>query len=268
MRWLLLVCVAACGSEIAVVPQGGLDRAVSAPGPVVLTAFQSEWNGSPDDLTEYITPVAVELYNNSPYEVRVSYGDFSLTDQRGFRYAAINPFVPASQLSELEKPVLLAGRGGASMGSAGRGGGFSHGGGRGSWSSGGGGRGVVVGPPLGRRSYGYVGGGRGWNGYSVYGGLRGWYPGWPIWRDPWLWGASRWVMFWGPGYYPDRPSRDVIDQALPEGVLAPGGRVNGYLYFQKATDRSRNLGLTWEAHDPRSNSVIGLAAVGLEVRER
>src|SRR2546423_5202148 len=120
MRWLLLVFVAACGSEIAVVPQGGLERAVSAPGPVVLTAFWSQWNGYPEDLTDYITPVAVELYNNSPYEVRVSYGDFSLTDQRGFRYAAINPFVPAAQLGELEKPVLLAARGGSFSGLGGR----------------------------------------------------------------------------------------------------------------------------------------------------
>jgi hypothetical protein len=269
MRWLLFVVVAACSTEIAVVPRGGLDRAVSAPGPVILTAFSSEWNGNPDDLTEYITPIAVELYNSSPYEVRVSYGDFALNDERGFRYAAINPFVPASQLSELEKPVLLAARGGGGGGGGRGGGGFGHStGGRssGTWSSGGGGHGIVVGPPSGRRSYGYVGGGRGWSGYTVHGGLRGWYPGLPYWRDPWLWGGG--VIWWGPGYYPDRPSRDVIDAALPEGVLSPGGRVNGYLYFQKATDRSRNLGLTWEAHDPRTNTVVGMANVALEVRER
>src|SRR5678816_937472 len=94
MRFLLLLFAAACGPQIAVVPQGGLDRAVSAPGPVTLTALYSEWSGSPDDLTEYLTPIAVELYNPGPYEVRVSYADFSLHDERGFRYAAINPFVP------------------------------------------------------------------------------------------------------------------------------------------------------------------------------
>ena len=51
-------------------------------------------------------------------------------------------------------------------------------------------------------------------------------------------------------------------------TVAPGGRVNGFLYFQKATDRSPILGLSWEAHDPRSNGIIGMASVGLEVRER
>jgi hypothetical protein len=268
MRWLLLLCVAACGPEIAVVPRGGVERAVSAPGPVTLTAFWSQWDGVPDDLPDYITPIAVELYNSGPYEVRVSYGDFSLTDERGFRYAAINPFIPAAQLSELEKPVLLAARGGSFSGMGRSGGGYSRSTGRSTWSSGGMGRGVTVGPPSGRRGYGYVGRGGGWSGYTIHGGLRGWYPGVPWWHDPWLWPGSRWVFFWGPGYYPDRPSRDVIDQALPEGVLAPGGRVNGYLYFQKATDRSRNLGLVWEAHEPRSNGVVGMASVGLEVRER
>ena len=59
---------------------------------MTLTAFASEWTGYPDDLTEYITPVAVELFNAGPYEVRVSYADFALRDGRGFRYAAINRY--------------------------------------------------------------------------------------------------------------------------------------------------------------------------------
>jgi hypothetical protein len=262
MRPLLLVALAGCSSQIAVVPQGGLDRAVAASGPVTLTVFPSEWTGSPDDLTDFLTPIAVELYNAGPYEVRVSYADFSLTDERGFRYAAINPFLPAQLGQTEQKPVLLAARGG--FGGFGRGGGgFSH-----SYGRSGGGR-IVVGPPAVHRSYGggYLGRG-GWRGYSIYGGIRGYYPGWAYWRDPFFYPPSRWVYFWGPGYYPARPSRDVIEAALPEGVLAPGGHVNGFLYFQKATDRSRQLGLGWEAHEPRQNGLVGMATVSLEVRER
>jgi hypothetical protein len=267
MRFMVLL-LAACSTEIAIAPQGGLEAAVSAPGPVTLTAFYTQWSGSPDDLTDYITPVAVELYNPSPYEVRVSYADFSLRDERGFRYSAINPFLP-NQLGQIDAPVMLASRGGGGGGGGGRGGGGFHGGGA-RPSSSGGWHGVSVGPPGGRRGgYGYGYGRGGWHGYSIYGGAHAFYPGWPWWRDPFLYPVSPWVLMWGPGYYPsDQPSRDVVEQALPEGVLSPGGRVNGYLYFQKATDRGKSLLLGWEAHEIRYNGLIGNASVALQVIER
>jgi hypothetical protein len=77
------------------------------------------------------------------------------------------------------------------------------------------------------------------------------------------------VFWWGPGYYPsERPSADVIASALPEGVLEPGGRANGFLYFQKATDRSERLDLAWEAHDARTGNFVGTAHLPLQVVER
>jgi hypothetical protein len=32
------------------------------------------------------------------------------------------------------------------------------------------------------------------------------------------------------------PTRDMLSQALPEGVVSPGGRVSGFLYFERVED--------------------------------
>jgi hypothetical protein len=260
---LFVLALAGCGPQFAVVPQGGMPTAMGSSGSITVTAFAEQWSADPDDLADYLTPIAVELYNAGPYEVRVSFADFALRDERGFRFAAINPFIPAALgRLELERGPLLAARGG-----------FGGRGGFGSHAARGGGR-IVVGPPSGRRwgGYGHIGWGGGWSGYHIAGGLRGYYgPGFGYWYGPGSYPPfyGQWVWWWGPAYYPSpRPSADVLSFALPEGVLAPGGRVNGYLYFQKATDHARVLDLSWEAHEARSGGVVGSAAVRMQVLER
>lgn len=301
---------AACGPEWAVVPHGGMDRVIAkGEGPaagVTMVAFANQWDAYPYDLADYVTPIAVELYNPGPYEVRVSYVDLALRDQSGFRYGAINPYIPATTVGENDsilprpgKPVLLAANG--NMVVAGPiGGGFRGGGGvrigapsmgRG-WSGGvrvgppGGGfhggmsgsmfgaprGGVIVGAPGVHRpdGWGYVGGG--WNGYLVHGGLRPYY-GWGVgyWGGPWIYPPyySDWVFMWGPAYYPARPSTEVLSLGLPEGVLPAGAHVSGFLYFKRATGAHQGaLDLSWEVHDARSGASLGSLHVPLEVVHR
>jgi hypothetical protein len=306
MRRLALMCTwfaIGCGPEFAVVPHGGIDRVIAqGEGPaagVTMVAFANQWDAYPYDLANYVTPIAVELYNPGPSEVRVSYIDLALRDQSGFRYAAINPYIPATTVGETSSPppVLLAANG--NMVVAGRmgGGGFHGGGGfRGvgapsvGRSYGGairvgppgaighGGiigppRGVVVGPPGGRRpgfGWGYVGGG--WNGYLVHGCLRPYY-GWGIgyWGGPWIYPPyyGDWVFMWGPAYYPARPSTEVLSLGLPEGVLPAGAHVSGFLYFKRATGAHQGaLDLSWEVHDARYGASLGSLHVPLEVVRR
>jgi hypothetical protein len=129
--------------------------------------------------------------------------------------------------------------------------------------------GVYVGPG-GVRSWGY--GGRGWNGYLVVGGLRPYYGfGVGYWGGPWFYPPyySDWVYAWGPAYYPTRPSTDVLTLGLPEGVLPPGARVSGFLYFKRATASRRGLlDLSWDAHDARTGAGLGTLHVPLVVVPR
>jgi hypothetical protein len=282
MRFMsLALLLAACGPEFAVVPHDGRP-AISANAPTgsTLTAFANQWDGYPDDLADYVTPISVELYNPGPNEIRVLYCDFVLKDAGGHRYGAINPFTP-SMLGridfELDKPVMLAGRGG---GGGGHGGGGFHGGG-----------GYHGGAP--RAAFGYHGGFHTggmsismgprlrWGvapiyhgpGFIYYGGLRTWYgSGAMYWGGPWsvpLW-YNDWVYYWGPQYYPYRPSADVLQLALPEGVIPPGGKVDGFLYFKRATAGSGgDLDLAWEMYDAKTNQALGTLHVPLvAVRSR
>jgi hypothetical protein len=321
--FLRLVCLStlalgACAPELAVVPPNGMDRVVAQLNGITLVAFANQWDGYPYDLTDYVTPIAVELYNPGPTEIRVSYADLALRDQSGFRFAAINPFLPATlgandtpllaPLAEAPaddaSPVLLAANGPVLLASAHFGGGggvhaapAARMGGAGPRMvapppPAGGGR--MIGPPPaggfggpgrpilapqgvhgglwmgGGRHWGY--GGRAWNGYLVVGGLRPYYGfGVGYWGGPWFYPPyyNDWVFAWGPAYYPSRPSTDVLTLGLPEGVLPPGARVSGFLYFKRATgSRNGSLDLSWDAHDARTGAPLGSIHVPLAVVPR
>lgn len=294
LSFLALLGAAGCGPQWAVVPRGGLERVVAqGEGPaqgVTMVAFANQWDAYPYDLADYVTPIAVELYNGGKEEVRVSYADLALRDQSGFRYAAINPYIPATTVGEntpSDKPVLLAAngpmvvatRGAVRIGapSAGRIGTPLRMGpppatrfnsvrvGPPPQARGG----VWVGPPAQRR-WGY--GSHGWHGYLIAGGLRPYY-GWGVgyWGGPWIYPPyyNEWVMMWGPSYYPSRPSSDVLSLGLPEGVLPPGARISGFLYFKRATGtRQGALDLSWDIHDARTGASLGTLHAPLEVVRR
>jgi hypothetical protein len=265
-----------------VLPAGGAPEVSANLAGVTVSVMAEPWPGSPYDLGDYLTPVALEFYNAGPNAVRVSYLDLVLTDETGRRYAAINPFAGAPPIGLTDeksdpddKPLLLnehlvlvAGRGGGGWHG---GGGFRGGGVRYVAPRRGYGGARIGAPPGFRRGYGYrYGAGYGgFRGYSPYGHYRGWYgPHVRYWGAPWFAppGYATWVWAWSPTYYPaEQPPDDVLALGLPEGVLQPGGRASGYVYFQRATDRSSRLLLTWQGADGNTGAPLGTAPLPLEV---
>jgi len=59
-----------------------------------------------------------------------------------------------------------------------------------------------------------------------------WYPGVPVWEGPFDWDPLFYDQFYAT-WEPPLPTPDMLNQALPEGVLQPGGRVSGFLYFHR-----------------------------------
>lgn len=283
------VALAACGPEFSVIPQGGAPHVTAQAANVYMSAFADQWEGEPHDLANWVTPIAVDLYNGTGTEIRVSLADFALRTESGIRIPALNPFTQPLASAEpdregdgaaLQAGPLLAGPllGPVGLVFASRGGGGGHGGGGrggGMHFSGGGHRSGSVGPPPGRSWsggwHGGTGGGPRWGrGFYVAGGLRGYYgPGALYWSGPWGYGIGygAHVSAWGSGGgYADAPSGDTLDLALPEGVLAPGAHVNGFLYFRKATAPDvRTLLLAWTPVDARSNAPVGEARIVLDV---
>jgi hypothetical protein len=58
------------------------------------------------------------------------------------------------------------------------------------------------------------------------------YPAYPLWDGPFDWDPVFYDQFYST-WEPPLPTPDMLKQALPEGVLQPGGRVAGFLYFRR-----------------------------------
>jgi hypothetical protein len=58
------------------------------------------------------------------------------------------------------------------------------------------------------------------------------YPGMPVYRGHYLFYDPFYYGFYHP-HLRVRPSADMLDLALPEGVIEPGGSVSGFLYFER-----------------------------------
>jgi hypothetical protein len=85
-------------------------------------------------------------------------------------------------------------------------------------------------------------------------------PGWAI-NDPGLDPRT------DPTAEPDRtwelPSADMLDLALPEGVLAPGRTARGFVYFERAPRGTGPVTLRWPVVDAQSGETVGVIAIPL-----
>ncbi len=245
---------------------------------------QSEWSGSPPRLWDTLSPVKVTLENHSGRPLRVGYREFSLVGASGFHYSALPPFPVQAPVSDVARPevrfaVASGGEGatpevllvaeqvhGAQPVQPGPGAGAGHAGpGPGH-----------AGPPPGA-----VHGARpvspGYSGHvgRPMGPVHPYYHGshfavapyyapyWPLFSTwPYAWAASD--LAWYDRTYrtwPEQlPSEDMVNQALPEGVLDDGGTIAGLLYFQYAgRESATRLDLTLV--DASSQQAIGTASL-------
>lgn len=259
---LVLLPAVGCGPLFAVVPPNRAPQVAATGYGVTLTALGEQWRGAPGDLADRVTPIQVVLQNHGPQSIAISLADFELFDDENDGGVALNPFlVPIAdntspELLDLKQAPKLAFRG--------------WGGGRG-W----GGRGV------GARSFGvrrYVPGPRRvwrsptivvrpapWRfhpGFHVSGGLRRFYgPGAIYWGGPWY-GPVRAGVAWEGAY----SAPEVLQYALPEGVLQPGAEVRGFVYFDRLTsDRTRGLRLRYRPRDAATGAVAPQLEIRLEV---
>lgn len=74
-------------------------------------------------------------------------------------------------------------------------------------------------------------------GFYLFGPYAAFYPGFPLWTGPfdsdlaWYDATYQWQ--------PSLPTPDMLQKALPEGVLQHGGHVSGYLYFNRVQGKGR-----------------------------
>lgn len=76
-------------------------------------------------------------------------------------------------------------------------------------------------------------------GFSVAPYLSPWYPGWSVYSGPFPFHSGYYGGYYGHylGFgHINLPTSDMIQRALPEGVLEPGGRISGFVYFERVFD--------------------------------
>jgi hypothetical protein len=282
-RSLLVGCAtlaaAACALGPELVPDVGAARApgthtgaVTEAQGVRITIDGSAWQSDPVDLGESMTPVLVTIENTGSFPLRIGYQDFSLVGATGFHYAALPPFQAQGRLPVSERaspgPMALALAAGTPppvhtlpMGpppdtpqhaspplsdtppsaehsdneanprppraNEPR---FQH-------------KGFYVAP----------------NVEPLYPGIAAW-PYFYPWDGTWY---DRLYAEW-PGTL---PTMDMVNEALPAGVLDQGGSISGFLYFQKVVNREQRVQFEMKLVDANGNVPKGEARIPLVVME-
>ena len=225
-----LLVVTACPTVL--VPAEGTPRsardkdyAFTEVGGVRVWASGKEWRYSPEDLTDVLTPIAVTVENRSGFKIRLTTRDFSLVGSSGFRYAALPPLAGQAPRSRARSELGPRTVGYHPATAAYRG------------------------APAPQRFW--VAPHGGWSGYPV------WPYGWPWWDDLYY---QRWSSSWPR----QLPSVDMLQRALPDGVLEEGGRISGFVYFQHLKSE-RTADLEFELHDAETGDELGTARVPFDV---
>jgi hypothetical protein len=178
-------------SDAQLVPNQPLAAASESAG-VRLVVQAEAWRGAPERLDRELTPLKVTIENESDRPVRVRYEDFILETGRGLQYTPLPPINIKGEVTQTaDAPVYVPRYAIAPR--------------------------VIV-PRFGYRDF-YL---APWF-VSYYSGFRPW-------GYPWHFNALYYDTYY-PRWTVRLPTEDMLEMAIPEGVIDAGGSLSGFLYF-------------------------------------
>ncbi|MCY1063226.1 hypothetical protein OV090_00525 [Nannocystis sp. RBIL2] len=86
--------------------------------------------------------------------------------------------------------------------------------------------------------------------------LSPWYPALSVWGGSFPFRADYYGNCYTSCQHFPLPDGELLQRALPEGVLSPGGRITGFLYFEELED-VRHINLMFELVDPNTGERFG-----------
>lgn len=105
---VVLLGVTSCAPWPRLVPARGVDTGKASADGVSLAASSESWPGTDLAFASSLTPIEVEIQNASEHEVKIDYREFTLENDHGFRYQALDPF--AAQVAiERRRPAVVGG---------------------------------------------------------------------------------------------------------------------------------------------------------------
>jgi hypothetical protein len=194
---------------VAVAPGPGNGAMANAAGVRVVARAQA-WQWDPSDLNTKVTPILVELQNDSDHPVLVRYNRISLTDADQHRFNVMPPYDIDATLTEpytVQNPYY----------------GFDR---------------FTVAPYLSR-----------------------WYPRFSRYNGAFAYDATYYSPYMTRYRDIRLPTTDMVQRALPEGVLAPGGRAMGFVYFEALHRDAKTLTLAIDIVDASTGAVLGTARI-------
>jgi hypothetical protein len=232
------LAVAACTHAPTLKPEadtplapGKKDVALTEVSGVRLSVSGGAWNGDPSNLAEVFMPVLVAIENHSGKTLRISYQDFSLVGDSGFRYVAIPPMKAKGTVnSSAERNISIQ---------------------------------LASYPPAGPVS-GLVQAQFYHDRFFIAPHYSYWYPG----LAPWPYGFAYDPLYYDQFYatWPERlPTKDMINKALPEGALQDNGKVGGFIYFQGVGDRDSRVRFETNLADASNGQSFATATIPFAV---
>lgn len=234
-RWVWPIAVLVSGCVVTTVLRPAPGTVVVPQQPDVIYAEVASvrvwaggpWAGDPPGLSDVLTPVHVAFENRSARPLRVTYRDCTLVGSSGFRYAALPPLPTATPMGAVERrgEVVLADYHPATP--------------------------VHPGPPP-RPVHPHAPPSH----FYIAPPYVAWYPGIVVWPHAWYWDVHYPALY--ASWPAPLPSHDMLEHAVPEGVLQPGGKVSGFLYFQRV-ERESAVTLEVQLVDAETAQPMGVA---------
>jgi hypothetical protein len=250
---LVLALVGGCASQhaylvpapVANLTNGGHAAMATSEG-VTIKVTPNAWDGRPHNLYKRVTPLKVRIENQSKQPIRLVYQDFALETPHGERLAALPPseirdaeYIDQNRMPYGAHVVDAAWQGPAHHEVDRRG------------------RPRVIFSP----------------GFAWYGFYYA-----PYWNYGYI-GIGPWPYPWIPDfgyfstYYPymraiHLPTRSMLTKGIPEGVVAPGGYVEGFLYFTKVKPDMEQVEFVAKLQNARTGQQFGTIRVPFEVKRR
>jgi hypothetical protein len=249
---LVVAFAAGCASQHAyLVPaptanlsNGGHAATATAEG-VSITVTPNAWNGRPRDLDRRVTPLEVRIENHSKQPIRLVYEDFQLVTPQGARLAALPPSEIRGEYVGENRLPFDAHFLDAAWQESGRRPHADRGRAR-----------VIVTPGFDFDGFYYA----------------------PYWGYGYL-GLAPWPYGWAPNmgyyntYYPymrsiHLPTQSMLKKGIPEGVVAPGGYVQGFLYFTKVSPEMSDVEFVASLQDASTGHLFGTVKIPFKVKTR
>ena len=95
--------------------------------------------------------------------------------------------------------------------------------------------------------------------------LRAYYPVFEPYGGPFVHDAQFYATYYPTMSRASLPTPDMMHRALPEGVVQPGGRITGFVYFEDL-DEARRARFTFDLVDARSGMQFGRIEIPFRVR--